>query len=151
VGALDFRMGGIGAPINGLKAFLTTEQLSLPDKAANAVALALSPVVKALVDFDGAMEDIRNLDGISFSDWFLGRGGSRGSITRMWDPIAYALVRPCVRPQGSWHGIAWPGSRLSRYRRKPLQGFIDCDNISARCMLTIFQLFAVRSEVGRGR
>lgn len=26
------------------------------------------------------------------------------------------------------------------------QGFIDCDNISARCMLTIFQLFAVRSE-----
>lgn len=27
------------------------------------------------------------------------------------------------------------------------QGFIDCDNISARCMLTIFQLFAVRTEV----
>jgi uncharacterized protein with NAD-binding domain and iron-sulfur cluster len=42
----------------------------------------------------------------------------------MWDPIAYAL------------------------------GFIDCDNISARCMLTIFQLFAIRSEAsvraGRG-
>lgn len=37
-------------------------------------------------------------------------------MDRMWDPIAYAL------------------------------GFIDCDNISARCMLTIFQLFAVRSE-----
>ena len=34
----------------------------------------------------------------------------------MWDPIAYAL------------------------------GFMDCDNTSARCMLTIFQLFAVRSE-----
>ena len=25
-------------------------------------------------------------------------------------------------------------------------GFMDCDNTSARCMLTIFQLFAVRSE-----
>ncbi|KAH8043840.1 GTPase [Aureococcus anophagefferens] len=34
----------------------------------------------------------------------------------MWDPIAYAL------------------------------GFIDCDKISARCMLTIFMLFAIRTE-----
>jgi len=34
----------------------------------------------------------------------------------MWDPIAYAL------------------------------GFMDCDNTSARCMLTIFELFAVRTE-----
>jgi zeta-carotene desaturase len=34
----------------------------------------------------------------------------------MWDPIAYAL------------------------------GFVDCDNISARCMLTIFMLFAIRTE-----
>jgi zeta-carotene desaturase len=34
----------------------------------------------------------------------------------MWDPICYAL------------------------------GFLDCDNTSARCMLTIFQLFAVRTE-----
>jgi len=25
-------------------------------------------------------------------------------------------------------------------------GFIDCENISARCMLTIFQLFAARTE-----
>eukprot|EP00967_Tisochrysis_lutea_P044039 scaffold53284_cov33-Tisochrysis_lutea.AAC.2 len=33
-----------------------------------------------------------------------------------WDPIAYAL------------------------------GFLDCDHISARCMLTIFMLFAIRSE-----
>ncbi|CAM9234786.1 unnamed protein product, partial [Phaeothamnion confervicola] len=116
LGALDFRMGGIGAPINGLKAFATTEQLDLYDKLANAVALATSPVVKALFDFDAAMDDIRALDGISFSQWFEGKGGSRGSIKRMWDPIAYAL------------------------------GFIDCDNISARCMLTIFNLFAVRSE-----
>merc|ERR1719478_1966193 len=34
----------------------------------------------------------------------------------MWDPIAYAL------------------------------GFVDCDHISARCMLTIFMLFAIRTE-----
>jgi zeta-carotene desaturase len=34
----------------------------------------------------------------------------------MWNPIAYAL------------------------------GFIDCDHISARCMLTIFMLFAIRTE-----
>ena len=38
------------------------------------------------------------------------------SIKRMWDPIAYAL------------------------------GFIDCDNISARCMLTIFAFFATKTE-----
>jgi zeta-carotene desaturase len=32
------------------------------DKAFNAVALATSPVVRALVDPDGAMDDIRELD-----------------------------------------------------------------------------------------
>lgn len=53
---------------------------------------------------------------ISFSDWFLSKGGTRMSIQRMWDPVAYAL------------------------------GFIDCDNISARCMLTIFALFATKTE-----
>lgn len=116
VGELDFRLGGIGAPINGLAAFARSSQLDIGDKIANAVALATSPVVRALFDFDGALQDIRNLDGISFSDWFIGKGGSRGSIKRMWDPIAYAL------------------------------GFMDCDNTSARCMLTIFQLFATRSE-----
>ncbi len=116
IGELDFRLGGIGAPINGLAAFARTEQLGLADKFANAVALATSPVVRALFDFDGALQDIRNLDNISFSEWFIGKGGSRGSINRMWDPIAYAL------------------------------GFMDCDNTSARCMLTIFQLFAVRTE-----
>ena len=116
IGELDFRLGGIGAPINCLAAFARTEQLGLADKFANAVALATSPVVRALFDFDGALQDIRNLDNISFSEWFIGKGGSRGSINRMWDPIAYAL------------------------------GFMDCDNTSARCMLTIFQLFAVRTE-----
>lgn len=113
---LDFRFGGIGAPINGLAAFARTSQLEIGDKIANAVALATSPVVRALFDFNGALQDIRDLDNISFSEWFLRKGGSRGSIKRMWDPIAYAL------------------------------GFMDCDNTSARCMLTIFQLFAVRTE-----
>ena len=53
---------------------------------------------------------------ISFSEWFMSKGGTRASIQRMWDPVAYAL------------------------------GFIDCDNISARCMLTIFSLFATKTE-----
>ncbi|KAL5138844.1 Zeta-carotene desaturase, chloroplastic/chromoplastic [Glycine soja] len=115
IGELDFRFP-IGAPIHGIRAFLTTNQLNTYDKARNAVALALSPVVRALVDPDGALRDIRNLDSISFSDWFLSKGGTRMSITKMWDPVAYAL------------------------------GFIDCDNISARCMLTIFALFATKTE-----
>lgn len=34
------------------------------DKARNAVALALSPVVRALVDPDGAMRQIRDLDNV---------------------------------------------------------------------------------------
>ncbi|OCQ88902.1 9,9'-di-cis-zeta-carotene desaturase [Nostoc sp. MBR 210] len=114
-GALDFRFF-TGAPFNGLKAFFTTSQLSLQDKLQNAIALGTSPIVRGLIDFDGAMKTIRNLDKISFADWFRRHGGSEGSIKRMWNPIAYAL------------------------------GFIDCENISARCMLTIFQFFAVRSE-----
>ncbi|XP_073108167.1 zeta-carotene desaturase, chloroplastic/chromoplastic isoform X3 [Elaeis guineensis] len=115
IGELDFRFP-LGAPIHGIRAFLATNQLKPYDKARNAVALALSPVVRALVDPDGAMQDIRNLDNISFTDWFLSKGGTRMSIQRMWDPVAYAL------------------------------GFIDCDNISARCMLTIFSLFATKTE-----
>ncbi|KOP22645.1 zeta-carotene desaturase [Hapalosiphon sp. MRB220] len=119
-GALDFRFF-MGAPFNGLKAFFTTSQLSLLDKLQNAVALSTSPVVRGLVDFEGAMQDIRNLDKVSFAEWFRSHGGSNGSIKRMWNPIAYAL------------------------------GFIDCENISARCMLTIFQLFAVRTEASKLR
>jgi zeta-carotene desaturase len=114
-GALDFRFF-TGAPFNGLKAFFTTSQLSLQDKLQNAIALGTSPIVRGLVDFDGAMKTIRDLDKISFADWFRRHGGSEGSIKRMWNPIAYAL------------------------------GFIDCENISARCMLTIFQFFAVKTE-----
>jgi zeta-carotene desaturase len=73
-------------------------------------------VVRGLIDFDGAMKSIRALDSISFADWFRKHGGNQGSLKRMWDPIAYAL------------------------------GFINTENISARCMLTIFQFFAARTE-----
>ncbi len=115
IGELDFRFI-TGAPFNGLKAFFTTSQLSLQDKLQNSLALGTSPIVRGLVDFDGAMKTIRDLDKISFADWFRSHGGNDGSLKRMWNPIAYAL------------------------------GFIDTENISARCMLTIFQFFAVRSE-----
>lgn len=117
---LDFRfeVGGtkIGAPLHGLKAFFTTPQLTAADKAANALALGTSPIVRALIDPEGGMRDVRALDGVSFRDWFLSHGGSDHSLKRMWDPIAYAL------------------------------GFIDCENISARCMLTIFQFFATKTD-----
>ncbi len=115
IGALDFRFL-TGAPFNGLKAFFTTSQLSMQDKVQNAIALGTSPLIRGLVDFDGAMKTIRNLDDISFADWFRKHGGSNGSLKRMWNPIAYAL------------------------------GFIDTENISARCMLTIFQFFAAKTE-----
>jgi len=115
LGALDFRFP-VGAPVSGLRAFALTEQLPLADKFHNAVRLGTSPIVQALFDFDGGMDAVRDLDDISFSEWFTQLGGSRGSLDRLWDPIAYAL------------------------------GFVDCDNISARCMLTIFMLFAIRTE-----
>ena len=115
VGELDFRFL-TGAPFNGLKAFFTTSQLSAIDKAANSLALGTSPIVRALIDPKGAMKTIRDLDRISFANWFRSHGGNDGSLKRMWDPIAYAL------------------------------GFIDTENISARCMLTIFQFFATKTE-----
>lgn len=115
VGELDFRFI-TGAPFNGLKAFFTTSQLSPGDKLANSLALGTSPIVRGLVDFEGAMKTIRDLDRISFADWFRSHGGNDGSLKKMWNPIAYAL------------------------------GFIDTENISARCMLTIFQFFAAKTE-----
>lgn len=115
LGALDFRFP-IGAPVSGLQAFAKTEQLGLEDKFHNAVRLGTSPIVRALVDFDGGMDMVRELDEITFTEWFTQLGGKRGSLDRMWDAIAYAL------------------------------GFLDCDSISARCMLTIFMLFAIRTE-----
>lgn len=114
-GALDFRFP-IGAPVSGLQAFARTEQLGVEDKFHNAVRLGLSPIVRALVDFDGGMDMVRELDEITFTEWFTAFGGKRGSLDRMWDAIAYAL------------------------------GFLDSDSISARCMLTIFMLFAIRTE-----
>ncbi len=115
LGQLDFRFI-TGAPFNGLKAFFTTSQLSNVDKIANSLALGTSPIVRGLVDFEGAMKTIRALDRISFADWFRSHGGNNGSLKKMWNPIAYAL------------------------------GFIDTEHMSARCMLTIFQLFASRTE-----
>ncbi len=116
--SLDFRFFA-GAPFNGLKAFFTTPQLNWIDKLRNALALGTSPIVRGLVDYEGAMKTIRSLDSISFQEWFLNHGGSQNSIERMWNPIAYAL------------------------------GFIDCEAISARCMLTIFMMFASKTEASK--
>ena len=109
----------LGAPFNGLKAFFTTPQLNWIDKLRNALALGTSPIVQGLIDYEGAMKTIRALDEISFQEWFLSHGGSLNSIQRMWNPIAYAL------------------------------GFIDCEAISARCMLTIFMMFAAKTNASK--
>ena len=77
----------------GLKAFFTTPQLSVKDKVANSLALGTSPIVRALIDPEGGMRDIRSLDNISFADWFKRHGGSQGSIDRMWDPIGAVFRR----------------------------------------------------------
>lgn len=61
-------------------------------QAANSLALGTSPVVRALIDPEGGMEAIRNLDNISFADWFRSHGGSQGSIDKMWDPIGEFLI-----------------------------------------------------------
>ncbi|WP_320675597.1 9,9'-di-cis-zeta-carotene desaturase [Prochlorococcus sp. MIT 1300] len=116
--SLDFRFA-LGAPFNGLKAFFTTPQLNWIDKLQNALALGTSPIPLGLINYEGAMKIIRELDSISFQKWFLSHGGSQQSINRMWNPIAYAL------------------------------GFIDCKTISARCMLTIFMMFAARTEASK--
>jgi zeta-carotene desaturase len=87
IGELDFRFI-TGAPFNGLKAFFTTSQLSTVDKLANSLALGTSPIVRGLIDFEGAMRNIRALDSISFADWFRKQGGNEGSLRKMWDPIA---------------------------------------------------------------
>ncbi|EIE25948.1 zeta-carotene desaturase [Coccomyxa subellipsoidea C-169] len=117
---LDFRffLGNmkIGAPFHGLKAFFTTPQLSTLDKVANSLALGTSPVVRALFDPEGGMRSVRALDSVSFTLWFKSHGGSQASIDRMWNPVAYAL------------------------------GFLSCDDISARCMLSIFQFFATKTD-----
>ena len=87
IGELDFRFI-TGAPFNGLKAFFTTSQLSVKDKLQNSLALGTSPIVRGLVDFKGAMKQVRDLDRVSFADWFRSHGGSNGSLKRMWNPNA---------------------------------------------------------------
>jgi zeta-carotene desaturase len=109
----------LGAPFNGLKAFFTTSQLSWVDKLRNAMALGTSPVVPGLVSYTAAMSWIRALDNISFADWFRRHGGNNHSLKRLWNPIALAL------------------------------GFIDTEQISARCMLTIFLMFATKTEASK--
>ena len=116
--SLDFQFL-LGAPFNGLKAFFTTPQLNWVDKLRNALALGTSPIVRGLIDYEGAIKTIRALDSISFKEWFLSHGGNTNSLRRMWDPIAYAL------------------------------GFLDCEAISARCMLTIFLMFATKTEASK--
>jgi len=80
--SLDFRFP-LGAPFNGLKAFFTTEQLTWVDKFRNALALGTSPIVRGLIDYEGAMKIIRDLDRISFKEWFLNHGGSEKSLERI--------------------------------------------------------------------
>ena len=77
LGALDFRFP-VGAPVSGLQAFARTEQLGWGDKAANALRLGTSPIVRALVDFDGGMDMVRDLDDITFTEWFTSFGRRRG-------------------------------------------------------------------------
>jgi zeta-carotene desaturase len=74
--SLDFRFP-LGAPFNGLKAFFTTEQLSWADKLRNALALGTSPLIRGLLDYEGAMRQIRALDRMSFADWFRRHGDPR--------------------------------------------------------------------------
>jgi zeta-carotene desaturase len=66
-----------------------------------------------LVDFDGGMEMVCELDNINFTKWFSALRGFWGSLDQMWDVIAYAL------------------------------GFLDSNGISTWYMLTIFLLFTI--------
>jgi zeta-carotene desaturase len=118
IGKLDFRFL-LGAPFHGMKAFFTTGQLTIVDKLRNALALGTSPIVAGLVSYEAGMKLIRELDRVSFADWFRSHGGNNHSLHRMWDPISLAL------------------------------GFIDTENISARCMLTIFMMFASKTEASK--
>lgn len=113
----------------GLKAFFTTDQLSFVDKVANSLALGTSPVVRALFDGEGGMRDVRALDNVSFTDWFKSHGGSQASIDRLWDPIGtFALLHHFN------FSVAYA------------LGFLNCDQISARCMLSIFLFFATKTD-----
>ena len=182
----------------GLKAFFTTPQLSVKDKVANSLALGTSPIVRALIDPEGGMRDIRGLDNVSFADWFKSHGGSQGSIDRMWDPIGarlswchlsacahtrlvlIAVLSPRTAPElaGTWAAlyitstVAVPCAAVTacfaqhccrrslvpaadpisiRMSAAYALGFLDCKDISARCMLTIFQFFATKTDASKLR
>jgi hypothetical protein len=63
---------------------------------ANSLALGTSPIVRALIDPEGGMRDVRALDSVSFTDWFKGHGGSQASIDRMWCALRGATGAPDV-------------------------------------------------------
>ncbi|KAL0425377.1 UNVERIFIED_CONTAM: Zeta-carotene desaturase, chloroplastic/chromoplastic [Sesamum radiatum] len=123
IGELNFRFP-VGAPLHGIRAFLMTNQLKvLAILHVPAVFMTLRiiqrtcifpeyPIFSVMEVVDLTYDIARNAVALALVQL----GGTRTSIQRLWDPVAYAL------------------------------GFIDCDNISARCMLTIFTLFATKTE-----
>ena len=80
-------------------------------QAANSLALGTSPIVRSLVDPEGGMQAVRNLDNISFADWFRSHGGSQGSIDRMWDPIGKVHCLP---------GVLYSGFRVGNKPQLPM-------------------------------
>lgn len=141
------------------------------------------------------MQSVRNLDNISFADWFRSHGGSQGSIDRMWDPIGTSTFSASCLPSWSkalqsisllvsftvptcvsfhkrgdllmlirrlrliWAFLCIHGTMKSRSPCCAIihfnwwlllaayaLGFLDCEDISARCMLTIFQFFATKTD-----
>ena len=134
LGALDFRFP-VGAPVSGLQAFARTEQLGWGDKAANALRLGTSPIVRALVDFDGGMDMVRDLDDVTFTEWFTSFGRRRGVFiepyaidarrlhqTRSW--VVVSLIFGCFGLRGGHRrGVAetvasraTPSTRSRRWR-----------------------------------
>ena len=61
----------------------TSVPSSVEDEFRIAVRLGTAPIVRALVDFDGAIDMVRELDDITFTEWFTQLGGKRGSFDRM--------------------------------------------------------------------
>lgn len=106
------------------------------------------------------------------AEWFKSHGGSQASIDRMWDPIgaraAGASWAVAILPQHRRRSAAeqrpaaaQPSatvashSQLTRpalptpnsfYPAAYALGFLNCDDISARCMLSIFQFFATKTD-----
>ena len=111
------------------------------------------------------MRDVRALDSVSFTDWFKGHGGSQASIDRMWCvPSALSSDTVFLLFMEMPHSCGPVGCAesfiVSLYCscaercgacacRNPVAyalGFLSCDDISARCMLSIFQFFATKTD-----